>query len=190
MGKNSTEIERDLERQRESLHRRVDRLEERIRSDAETTRDRINERRHEVTDTVPDQLNPSEVREHPKSLLLGAFGAGLTAGLVSDAAMSSKRSRDRDRDRERFERERYDRYGRWDREEERGGFTLGIIERTIGPAISTFQSEATEYIQDAVRDLFGGRTRSDNERRSDSRDDRRPQSRSEDEADKKATSRS
>lgn len=127
----------------------------------------MNERRHALTDNMPDQLNPSQMREHPKSLLLGAFGAGLSAGLVSEAVGGSRKNGQRDRwEQERWEQDRYERER--GRQQQGSGFAVSMVERTFGPAISTFQAEATQYLEDTVRGLFrsgdGERQRGQDER--------------------------
>lgn len=145
----------------------------------------MNEQRHRITDKVPDPVKPSEVRRHPKSLLLGAFGAGLTAGLVSDGGGSDSSGR-------RYEQRRYDRYDEYDpyersrRRQEGGGFTMSLIERTLGPAIGTFQAEATEYLEGTVRELFGSRDGGRRERTESSSEE----TSSDDEATSRATSQS
>lgn len=117
--------------------------------------DRLNEQRHRITDKVPDPVKPSEVRQHPKSLLLGAFGAGLTAGLVSEGGGGSSSRRSEQRRYDRYDE--YDPYERSRRRDEGGGFAMSLIERTLGPAMATFQTEATDYLEGTVRELFGSR---------------------------------
>lgn len=130
---------------------------------------------------MPDPVKPSEVRQHPKSLLLGAFGAGLTAAMVSERGGGGSR---------RYDERRYNRYDDYDpydrsrRRDEGGSFTLGLIERTLGPAVAAFQTEATEYLEGTVRELFGSRDRGRRERSNPE------ENYSEDRADSRATSRS
>ncbi len=106
---------------------------------------------------MPDPVKPSEVRQHPKSLLLGAFGAGLTAGLVSERGGGGSGRRYDERRYNRYDD--YDPYERSRRRDEGGSFTFGLIERTLGPAVAAFQTEATEYLEDTVREMFGGKER-------------------------------
>lgn len=77
MGRNSTEIQRDLDRQRNAVEARIQRLQQRIRDDASSAGD-------EAKVDLDRALGPgSAAAEHPKALVAGAAGAGVVLGMLS-----------------------------------------------------------------------------------------------------------
>jgi ElaB/YqjD/DUF883 family membrane-anchored ribosome-binding protein len=104
MGKGSTEIQRDIEHQRDALSRRIDQLDRRVRDDVEKSRneaqarvDSLAERAKGTTGKAKDQalgvkdragqlnqrVEDSPVGEHPNLLLAGSFATGLLLGVVT-----------------------------------------------------------------------------------------------------------
>jgi hypothetical protein len=78
MGKRSNEIQYDLERQRNALEARIQRLNRRIRDDVQAIGD---EAKYDVDHWIGKE---SAMAERPKTLLASAAGAGLALGLVTD----------------------------------------------------------------------------------------------------------
>lgn len=77
MGRNSSEIQHDLERQRTALEARIQRLNERVRDDLSSAGE-------ELRATVSEATAPgSAIAEHPKALISGAAGAGAVLGMLS-----------------------------------------------------------------------------------------------------------
>ena len=77
MGKSSTEIQSDLERQRNALSARIRRLNGRLRDDAAIAGDEL---RADIDHVLGEH---SAAAEHPKALLAGSAGAGALLGILS-----------------------------------------------------------------------------------------------------------
>ncbi|HEX6030759.1 MAG TPA: hypothetical protein VFY90_04950 [Tepidiformaceae bacterium] len=79
MGKKSTEIQYELERQRNALEARIQRLKRRIQDDVDETKSDL---RSDVDRTVGRE---SKLAEHPNALLAGATFTGVVLGMASES---------------------------------------------------------------------------------------------------------
>jgi hypothetical protein len=90
VGKKSAEIEYELERQRNALRARTERLDRRVRDDLATVRD---EATRDINQTIGKD---SKAAQHPKALVGGAAGTGLLLGRLSKTVSLRPRLPSRD----------------------------------------------------------------------------------------------
>jgi ElaB/YqjD/DUF883 family membrane-anchored ribosome-binding protein len=79
MGRSSAEIQYDLERQRNAVEARIQRLNRRVREDAETVKE---EAKYDLDHTIGKE---SKLADKPKTLLAGAAGTGVVLGILSSS---------------------------------------------------------------------------------------------------------
>ena len=87
MGKRSTEIQHDIERQRQFMTARISRLRERVQDDATETKDRITSRISGAAETVSSKATTTQgsdtaIASHPGALMAGSTAAGAVVGFV------------------------------------------------------------------------------------------------------------
>jgi hypothetical protein len=84
MGRSSSEIQYDLERQRNAVEARIQRLNRRVREDAETVKE---EAKYDLDHTIGKE---SKLADKPKTLLAGAAGTGVALGILSSSVSLPK----------------------------------------------------------------------------------------------------
>jgi len=104
MGKGSAQIQRDIERHRDALSRRIEELDRRVREDIEKTRSEAQNQLQSMTGRAKDQagkakdrasgvrgrvaslndrVEESPIGQHPNLLLAGSFAAGIAIGMAT-----------------------------------------------------------------------------------------------------------
>ncbi|MEX1104065.1 MAG: hypothetical protein WED87_07430, partial [Dehalococcoidia bacterium] len=149
MGRSSTEIQYDLERQRNAVEARIQRLNRRVRDDADTAR-------HELRDDLDRTLGPeSTAAEHPKALVAGAAGAGMVLGMLSTTV--SLRPRLPHRNGSKAEEHAYapspdQRDSRGSRADRLLGAATGSVAGSLGSRLDEFVADVWESFKSGFKD--------------------------------------
>ena len=167
MGRNSSEIQHDLERQRNALEARIQRLNERVRDDVSSAGE-------ELRATVSEATAPgSAVAEHPKALISGAAGAGAVLGLLSAGVSlrGHRRSDTGERRRQSASPSRKPAYGPYPVDQSSSGADGGdsrtrrVLSAATGAAAGSLQGQLNELVTETWNSFKSG-FKSDSRKRS------------------------
>jgi ElaB/YqjD/DUF883 family membrane-anchored ribosome-binding protein len=161
MGKSSSEIQIDIERQRQAIDARISRLDRRIRDDIDSSKDRINERvssvKEKVTSagsTVGEKLSTTAgsdtpVAEHPLGLVGGAMAGGAILGVLTGGGDEGGRGQAH-HNRRRFSSSNGAHDQRQESERDEGGLIGGLLGGLITSARGYVMDQASDVAQSVV----------------------------------------
>lgn len=153
MGRSSSEVQYDLERQRNAVEARIQRLNRRVREDAETVKE---EAKYDLDHTIGKE---STLADRPKTLLAGAAGTGVVLGLLSSSVrvprphMPARNGR---------EQQAYGPYpdengGGQSRKERLLSAAGGSVAGSLTARLDEFVAEVWESFKSGFKDSDGGR---------------------------------
>jgi ElaB/YqjD/DUF883 family membrane-anchored ribosome-binding protein len=159
MGKSSSEIQNDIERQRHAIEGRISRLDRRVHDDVDTTKDRVADRlsgtKESIASTgssVGSKLattagSDTPVAEHPVGLVGAAMAGGaalgfLTGGGDDDGSRSNGHNRNGSKSSQQ--------------EEERSGIAAGLLGSLLGYARGYIGTQASDVVQTVVDGIKSG----------------------------------